>query len=169
MRKITLIAMLIAISMCIFIIEAYIPVPVPFPGVKCGLSNVVILITLFLLGRHEALEVLLIRITLTSLIFSQGLSFIYSFTGGLLAFFIMTILKKPLKDCLWVISVFGALAHNIGQILVAAVIMNTTAIISYMPILIISAIITGVFTGIAAQTVILKSNYLKKLFSEVKK
>ena len=169
MRKISLIAMLIAISMCIFTIEMFIPVPVPIPGVKCGLSNVIILVTLFLLGRTDAAKVLFIKIILTSLIFAQGMSIFYSLFGGILAFLIMAILKKPLYDCIWAVSVFGALAHNTGQIIVAAFVMNTTVIFSYFPILIISAIITGAFTGITAPLIIEKNTYIKKLFGELKK
>lgn len=168
MRKLSLIAMLIAISMCIFTIEMFIPMPVPFPGVKCGLSNVIILVTLFLLGRSDAAKVLFIKIILTSLLFSQGMSIFYSLAGGISAFFTMALLKKPLNDVPWVVSVFGAIAHNTGQIIMACIIMNTTAIFSYFPILIISAIITGAFTGIIAQ-ITLKSKYIQKLFGEIKK
>lgn len=169
MKKLTLSAMLAAISICIFSIEAYIPPPVSLPGIKCGLSNVITLIALFLLGGREALLILFIRIILTSLFFTSGLSLAYSLIGGISAFLIMLLLKPLLKDCIWVLSVFGALAHNFGQIVTAAFLMHTAAIYSYLPILIISAVITGTFTGIAAQTAILKSKHLKKLFDEVKK
>lgn len=166
MRKTILIAMLVAISMCIFIIEAQIPLPVPFPGVKPGLSNIIILITIILLGKREASLVLFLRIILSSAITGHGL--IYSLFGGIFAFFTMCIFIKPLKNYVWVISVLGALAHNTGQILCASLILGK-AVISYFPVLVISAIITGAFTGISAQAVILKSSYINKLFFELRK
>lgn len=166
MRKISLISMLIAISMCIFIIEAQIPLPVPFPGVKAGLSNIIVLVTLILLGRREAFFVLVIRIILSYFVTGHGM--LYSLVGGVFAFFIMAVFIKPLKNYIWVLSVFGAVSHNTGQIITAVFLMGK-AMLSYYPVLIISGIITGTFTGIIAQTVISRSNYVKKLFSDLRK
>lgn len=165
MRKTSLLAMLIAISMCIFIIEAQIPLPVPFPGVKAGLSNIIVLVTLILLGKREAFIVLILRVVLSSLITGHGM--LYSLAGGIFAFLMMAVLQKPLKNYIWVLSIFSAISHNTGQITVAVFLMGK-AMLSYYPVLIISGIITGAFTGIVAQTVILKSNYVKKLFSNLR-
>lgn len=166
MRKTSLLAMLIAISMCIFIIEAQIPLPVPFPGVKAGLSNIIVLVTLILLGRREAVLVLAIKIILSYFITGHGI--LYSISGGVFAFFIMAVFLKPLKNYIWVLSVFGAVFHNTGQIIVSVFLMGK-AMLSYYPVLIISGIITGAFTGIIAQAVIAKSDYVKKLFSDLRK
>ena len=167
MKKISLISMLIAISMCIFIIEAQIPVPVPFPGVKCGLSNIIVLVTMILLDRKSAAGVLFIRIALTSVFSGHGASFIYSLIGGLFAFFVMSALLKPFKGYTWVISTVGAIAHNTGQLLCGVFFMGT-AVISFYPILIISGVITGAFTGIVAQLT-MRNGYIKKLFLEALK
>ena len=160
MKKISLISMLIAISMCIFIIEAQIPVPVPFPGVKCGLSNIIVLVTMILLDKRSATCILILRIVLTSVILGQVAGLIYSFFGAFSAFFVMAILLKPLKNYIWVISTFGAIAHNTGQ-LVCAMIFMGKAIWAYYPVLMISAIITGIFTGIVSQLLV-NNKYIKK-------
>ena len=162
MKKISLISMLIAISLCIFVIEAQIPVPVPFPGVKCGISNVLVLITMILLDRKSAGAVLFLRIILSAVILGHGMSMIYSFFGGTFAFLLMAVLIKPLKDYVWVVSVFGALAHNFGQMLAACIFLGK-AVLSYYPVLVISAIITGIFTGIISQCIV-KNRTIKKLF-----
>ncbi len=167
MKKISLISMLVAISMCVFIIEAQIPLPVPFPGVKCGLSNVLVLVTMILLDKKSGAGVLLLRIILTAAVLGQGASFFYSLFGGLSAFLVMALLLKPLKSYTWVISTFGATAHNTGQIICAVIFMGT-AVVSYYPILIISGIITGAFTGILAQLIV-NNTLIKKLFSGVLK
>lgn len=166
MRKIILLSMLIAISMCIFIIETQIPLPIPFPGIKAGFSNIIILITMILLGRREAFGVLVIRIVLSSIITGHGM--IYSMSGGIFAFFIMAVLIKPLKNYIWILSIFGGIFHNTGQI-ITAVFLIGKAIFSYYPVLLISGIITGAFTGIIAQTVISRSRYVKKLFCDLGK
>lgn len=166
MRKISLISMLIAISMCIFLIESQIPVPVPFPGVKCGLSNVLVLVTMILLDRKSAAAVLFLRIILSGVILGHGMSVIYSLFGGVLAYLVMSCLIRPMKEYTWAVSVFGALAHNTGQ-MIAAWIFLGSPVLSYYPILIISAVITGVFTGILSQFII-KNHTIKKLFGGIR-
>lgn len=168
MRKLAFLSMLIAISMCIFIIEAALPPITPFVGVKLGLSNVVVLITMILLGRREAGAVLILRIILSAIILGQGISVAYSLLGGVMAYFIMSVLKRPLKNYIWVISVMGAIFHNTGQLFAAMFVMGTPMVFSYFPILFISAVITGVLTGVIAQTVIFKSRYLNKLFADLR-
>ena len=168
MRRMTFIALLTAISLCIFIIEAQIPLPVPFPGVKCGLSNIIVLVTMILLDKKAAFSVLFLKIVLSSCLLGLGLGTVYSFLGGALAFLVMLLLLKPLKNYIWVISTLGAVAHNTGQIIAAVIFMGKVSL-AYYPVLVISGIITGAFTGIISQSIILKSSYINKLFSELGK
>lgn len=142
--------MLTAMALIIFIVEAQLPPLAPVPGIKMGLSNVVTLVTLALFGRKEAFAVLMLRIVLGSIFAGQMMSFMYSMAGGLMCFLVMALTLPVLKKQLWIVSVFSALAHNAGQIAVAVFITGTWQIIGYMPILIISAVITGAFTGTAA-------------------
>ena len=150
-KKLALMAMLTAASLIVFVIEAQMPAPVPVPGVKLGLANVITLVAMLLLGRREAGLILLVRIAMGS-VFAGGVSgFIFSICGGVLAYAVMclTIKAFPLK-MLWVVSALGAVAHNTGQLIAAVAITKTAALLVYAPALLASGIVTGVFTGLAA-------------------
>ena len=135
-KQLSLMALLTAIALAIHVAEAQIPAPVPIPGVKLGLANIVTVWAMFSLGPGPALMILVARILLGSL-FSGVMSLLYSLAGT--------------RKQIWVASVIGAVFHNIGQILVAIVVTGTPAIVSYLPILLISGIAAGLFTGVAAQ------------------
>lgn len=151
-KKLTFMALLLAVALTVFAVEAQIPPLVPIAGVKLGLANVVTLTALVWLGRKEAFILLMLRIILGNVFAGQAVSFIYSMCGGLLCFLVMALCLKPLgRERLWVVSVLGAIAHNIGQILAAMALTGTAAVIVYLPVLLISAVVTGAFTGLAAQ------------------
>ena len=83
------------------------------------------------------------------------MSLFYSLAGGLLCYAVMLLLRRVLaRKQIWVASVIGAVAHNIGQIFVAVIVTGTPAIVSYLPILLLSGIAAGLFTGFAAQYLI---------------
>ncbi|MBE6915497.1 MAG: Gx transporter family protein [Ruminococcaceae bacterium] len=154
--------MFTAIALTVFLIEANLPGLVPIPGVKLGLSNCITLIVLAILGKREAGIVLGLRIALGSIFAGQAVSFLYSIVGGALCYAVMCLIQKPLGEkLLWAVSIFGALAHNAGQLLVAVLLTNA-GVLWYAPILIVSAILTGAFTGIAAQAVVQKMRNHKK-------
>lgn len=156
-KKLALMAMLTAASLIVFVIEAQIPAPVPVPGVKLGLANVITLVAMLLLGRREAGLILLVRIAMGS-VFAGGVSgFIFSICGGVLAYAVMclTVRAFPLK-MLWVVSALGAVAHNIGQLIAAVAITKTAALLVYAPVLLASGIVTGVFTGLAAAYLLIR-------------
>ncbi|MBQ7266265.1 MAG: Gx transporter family protein [Firmicutes bacterium] len=152
-KKITYNALYLAIALAIFTIEAQLPPIVPIPGIKPGLSNIVILVCMIRQGRPSAFSVLLLRIILSSFFGGQFVSFAYSLSGGMLSFCLMSVLTTLFNkntEKIWIISVFGAIAHNFGQVVCACIIMETPQIISYMSILTVSAVITGIFTGFSA-------------------
>jgi heptaprenyl diphosphate synthase len=154
-KKMTILSMLTAIALMIFIIEAQLPPLAPIPGIKMGLANVITMITLVWFGKKEAFTVLMLRIVLGSVFAGQMMSFMYSLSGGILCFLVMALTVKRFKiNQLWIVSVFGAISHNIGQIAVAVFITGTWQIISYLSILSVSAVITGAFTGLAASFVV---------------
>ena len=154
-KQLTFMALLTAIALAIHVAEAQIPAPVPIPGVKLGLANIVTVYAVFTLGAGPALMILVARILLGSLFAGQVMSLAYSLAGGLLCFVVMLLLKRVLtRRQIWVASVIGAIFHNIGQILVAIVVTGTPAIVSYLPVLLLSGIAAGLFTGFAAQTFI---------------
>lgn len=161
-KKLVVIAMLTALSLVIFIIEAQLPPLAPVPGIKLGLANIVTLITLSILGRKEAFCVMALRIVLGAVFTGHMMSLIYSACGGLLCFIVMALMFGIFKDNrLWVLSVFGAVAHNAGQLAAAVAITGTAEVLWYSPLLLISAILTGAFTGCLAM-LILKNKSVRR-------
>lgn len=156
-KKLILSAILTAFALVAFVIEGAIPPLTPIYGVKLGLANVFTLFALYALGKPYGMAVMLLRIVLGNILTGQLVSFIYSLTGGLLSFLLMILLKRffPLKQ-MWVLSVLCAVTHNIGQLLAAIFMMQTLAIVYYLPVLILSGIIAGAFTGICAQLVLIR-------------
>lgn len=148
-KKIIVMALLLAIALTIFVIESQIPPIVPIQGVKLGLANIITLVAMYYIGTKEAVSILLMRIVIGNVFYGQIISFSYSLIGGILCLIAMLIFKNIFKGIEYIplISVIGAIAHNIGQILVAVFLINSTKIMYYLPILIISGIITGFFTG----------------------
>ena len=150
-KKTVSLGLFTAIALIIFVIEAWLPPLTPIPGIKPGLANIITLTVLCLYGRKEAFAVLILRIVLGSVFAGTAVSMIYSLSGGILSFAVMSILMKFIDErSLWVISAFGAIAHNVGQLAAAFLMTSTPEIFGYAPILIISGIVTGVFTGVAA-------------------
>ena len=146
-KKLVLLSILVAMALVIYLIEAQIPVL--FPGIKLGLANSISLVALILFGWREALLIMILRTILGS-IFGGGLSaLMFSFAGGILSNIVMILLYKYLKNALSLptISVCGAIFHNVGQLLVAAFIIRDLRIYIYLPVLLISAIVTGYFIG----------------------
>ena len=169
-KKIALLALLTAIALTIFVIEAQIPPLVPIAGVKLGLANVVTLFTLVTLGRKEAFTVMSLRVILGSIFAGSVTSFMYSAAGALVCFAFMAAAAYILKDnMIWFISVLGAIGHNIGQIAVAVVLTKTVQVVWYLPVLMISAVITGAFTGLVTQQLLKHGNgIIKKMTGEFK-
>lgn len=156
-KKLILSAILTAFALVAFVIEGAIPPLTPIYGVKLGLANVFTIFALYALGKPYGMAVMLLRIVLGNIFTGQLVSFIYSLTGGLLSFLLMILLKRffPLKQ-MWVLSVLCAVTHNIGQLLAAILMMQTLAIAYYLPVLILSGIIAGAFTGLCVQLVLIR-------------
>ena len=166
LRQLTTNALLTAIALTIFMIEAQIPAPIPIPGIKLGLANIITVFAMFVFTPKDALLILSVRVFLGSVFSGQISTLLYSAAGGLLCFLAMLLIRKILKDNqLWVASVIGAVFHNIGQILVAILVTGTPSIAVYLPILMVSGIAAGLFTGLCTQVLyfkLLKSGAIKK-------
>lgn len=159
-KRLTRLALLTTIALIIFTVEAQIPVPVPIPGVKLGLANVVTVYAAFTMAPGETVMILLVRIFLGSLFTGNMLAMLYSLGGGALCILVTLPLSRLLaRNQMWIASIAGAIFHNLGQIIVAALVMKTAAVFVYLPPLLISGIVTGAFTGLAAQAL---TNRLEK-------
>ena len=130
-RRLTRLALLTAIALTIFMVEAQIPVPIPIPGVKLGLANIVTVYAVFVLGPWDALSILVVRV----------------FLGAVFSGQMMTLQ-------IWLCSPVSAIFHNLGQLLVAAALMGTWVVMAYLPYLVIAGAVSGLFTGLCAQFLI---------------
>ncbi len=152
-KKNVLLSILISQALILNIIERAIPVPVPVPGVKLGLANVISLFTIIVFGLKETITVVILRTFLSSM-FAGGLSsFFYSLAGGLLSGIIMSYMYIRHKELFSIptISVVGAIFHNIGQIAVASVVISNIHLFYYLPVLLVSGILTGLIIGFTVQ------------------
>ena len=151
-RKLALMALLTAIALTIFVVEAQIPAPVPVPGVKLGLANIITLIAMCLLGKKEAGAVLLVRVLMGSMFAGSPSTLLFSAAGGLLAYLVMCLTVGLFgENQMWIVSALAGIAHNAGQLLACVLVVKTPGVFAYAPILAASGVVTGVFTGLAAQ------------------
>lgn len=161
-KKIALCGVLTALAMIFSYIESVIPVPIPVPGIKLGVANIAVITILYVLGVKEAIGINLLRIVLTSLLFGNVNSFLFSISGAALSLTIMIIMKKlDFFSCIGV-SVCGGVMHNIGQIIAAVFIMGSEAIVFYLPVLIVSGVFTGVVIGVVSGIV---AKHVRKVVS----
>lgn len=142
-------AVYISLAFILSYLESLIWLPIPIPGIKPGLANIVIVFVLYDTGRiRDVLAVSLVRIILSSLIFGNMVMMIYSLCGGMLSAFLMIAAKKMKRFGIIGVSIIGGISHNIGQLAVAAVTLLTYQLIYYMPVLIISGTVSGFLVGL---------------------
>ena len=162
--KLTLLALLTAIALTIFMVEAQIPTLVPIPGIKLGLANIVTVFAVFALGPKDACLVLAARIFLGAVFAGNFSTIFYSAAGGALAIAVTIGLRKILtKKQLWVAGALGAVAHSIGQMAMAVLLTGTPGLIVYLPVMIAVSIVTGTFTGLCAQFLVNRGNLWKTI------
>lgn len=151
----------VALAMIFSYIELQIPPLVAIPGIKLGLPNVVIIIALYKFGWKEAIIINVLRVLLVSVLFGTVLSLLYSVAGAILSLFVMIILKKSKIFSTVLVSVFGAISHNIGQITVAIFVLETSELLYYLPVLLITGTISGLLLGLIGATVVKKLDNIK--------
>lgn len=144
----------IALAMIMSYIEALVPLSFAVPGIKMGLANIVIIFVLYKIGTKEAILVSLIRVILVSLLFSNVMAMAYSIAGAVLSLSVMWLLKKTDRFSFVGVSIAGGIMHNVGQIIMAVILLGTEQIALYLPVLIITGTVTGVVIGIVSGLVI---------------
>ena len=166
-KKLVLLALLSAIALTIFMVEAQLPMPVPIPGIKLGLSNIVTVFTAFAIGPWEAVAVLAVRIFLGSVFAGNFSSILYSAAGGACAIAVTLLLRRLLdRRQIWAAGCAGAVAHGVGQLTMAAFVTGTPAVAVYLPVLVASGILAGLFTGLCAQLLVNRGGNLWKITSK---
>ena len=139
--------MLVAVAFVLSYVESMLPLNFGVPGIKVGLSNIVVLFSIFNLNPLTAFWIAIVRIILCGITFGSLSGLLYSLSGGILSFMVMLLLKKTKKFSVYGVSVAGGVSHNIGQILVAIVVLNNKLIMYYLPFLLIAGIVDGIATG----------------------
>ena len=155
-RKIAYLGVFLALALILSYVESLIPFYFGIPGVKLGLTNLIVVVMLYCTGTKEASGVSVARILLAGFLFGNLFSILYSLAGGVLSFIVMCLLKKTGRFHVISVSVTGGISHNIGQLIAAAFVVETYDIFYYMPFLLIAGVATGFVTGMLAQEFILR-------------
>lgn len=157
-KRVAYCAMLTALAMIFGYVEALFPFNFGIPGVKLGLANLVIVVALYLLPAHQVFFIQITRIVLVSFLFGNLSMMLYSLAGGLLSFLVMSLLKKTGGFSVIGVSIAGGVTHNIGQLIVAMLVVQNMKIAYYASVLMIAGLITGGLIGMLAQRIQLHMN-----------
>lgn len=155
-KELALCGILAALAMIFSYIEALIPLPIPIPGIKLGLANLVIVIALYSLDLKHAFAINITRILVVGIVITGIFAMLYSLAGGILSLFTMGLLKKTDKFSIVGVSMAGGVMHNVGQLIIAAIMVTDLKMFLYFPVLLAAGLITGILIGIASH-ILLKS------------
>ena len=153
-------AVLTALAMIFSYVESLIPLSVGAPGVKIGLANLAVVTALYLFGPSYASVLNILRIVLTGFLFGNGSAILYSLAGGLLSFAVMLLLWKLSFSCLSV-SAAGGVFHNIGQLAVACLVLENGRLVSYLPVLAFSGLVSGIVIGVISMETVKRLERIK--------
>ena len=153
-KKVAMAGMFTALAMIFSYVEVLIPINLGIPGMKLGLANLVVVVTLYTMGAPMAFAVSMIRIVLVSATFGSLSAMLYSLAGGLLSFAGMILLKKIPNFSMVGVSVAGGLLHNMGQLIVAMAVVENIHLVSDLPPLMIAGTVTGMLIGIISGQVV---------------
>ncbi len=153
-RKIAYYGIFAALAIIVGYIEAMVPLPVGIPGVKLGLANVVVLTALYVMGVKGAFYISLVRIIISALLFKGFGSLIFSASGALLSFVIMSLIYRFKSVSPIGVSILGGISHNVGQLVAAGIVIANLKIVYYVPVLLVSGVVTGFLTGIVVKYVV---------------
>ncbi len=153
-KRVARCAMLIALAMIFSYVEVLIPINFGIPGIKLGIANLVVVVGFYLLKPQEVFLISIIRILLMGYMFGNGMTLIYSLSGGLLSFLLMLLIKQRKSFSVVGVSVVGGVSHNIGQIAAAAAVMHTSKILYYLPVLLIAGTVTGTLIGLLSDRIL---------------
>jgi len=159
-KQISRYALLVALAMVLSWLESLVPVSAAVPGMKLGLTNLVVIFALYRMRPEDAAMISLVRVLLVSFTFGNAYAFAYSLAGAVLSLIIMWGLKKSDRFSTVGVSIAGGVGHNLGQILVAALVLETDRIFFYLPVLMVSGIAAGVCIGLLGGII---TERLKKL------
>ncbi|WP_455542889.1 Gx transporter family protein [Intestinibacter sp.] len=152
-KKMVFLGLMVGYSLILYILETYIPNPfiVFFPGAKLGLTNIVTLVSLLIFGFKETFIIVTVRVILSS-IFAGPISYLlFSVGGAYLSLILMYLVSRVKRFSTVGVSIVGAIGHNIGQLLVASVLVENLLMITYLPFMLVTSLVTGFFVGLVSQ------------------
>ena len=147
-KKVAFYGLFLALALVAGYVERLIPINLGIPGVKIGLANIVTMVLLYCVGWQAAILISAARILLSGILFGSGFAMVYSAAGAACSILVMILLKKTNLFGSIGVSVAGGVFHNLGQILVAIAVLETTSLAYYLPVLIISGLAAGIFVGL---------------------
>ena len=165
-KKMDFLGLMVGYSLILYILETYIPNPfiVFFPGAKLGLTNIITLVSLLIFGFKETFIIVTVRVILSS-IFAGPMSYLlFSIGGAYLSLIVMFLVNKIKGFSVIGVSIAGAIAHNIGQLLVASILVENFLMITYLPFMLATSLVTGLFVGIVSQFCYSKMDRIKDSF-----
>ena len=152
-KRIAFLGLFVALAFVLSYIEFMLPLNIGIPGAKIGIANLAVMVTLYTVGEKEAIALSIIRVILVGLTFGNISMMMYSLAGATLSLVAMLIAKRIGKFSIAGVSVLGGVFHNIGQIIVAMLVLETDSLLYYLPFLIIVGTITGVVIGIVSNLI----------------
>lgn len=152
-RRLALSSMFAALALIFSYVEVLVPVPVPIPGIKLGIANLVIVMAIYRMGFRYAFTINCVRIVIAGLLFSGVFGMLYSFAGGVLSIVIMYLLYRTGWFSMVGVSMAGGVAHNLGQLITAAIIVENVRMMSYFSILLFSGLFSGIAIGVLASLI----------------
>ncbi len=153
-KAITRFGMLTAVALVLGWVERFIPIAATAPGIKLGLANTVLLYAIYLMDIKGTALLMVMKVLLSGFLFAGLSGMLYSFSGGVLSLAVMLLLSRIKGLSIIGVSIAGGVSHNVGQILAACLVVQSRAMLGYLPILLLAGIVTGLLTGIAAKSAI---------------
>ncbi len=148
-KRVARYALLIALAMALSWLESLVPLSMAAPGMKLGLTNIVVVFALYRMSLRDAAALSLVRVLLVSMTFGNAYSFAYSLAGAVLSLTVMAVLKRTGKFSILGVSIAGGVGHNLGQIAVAMAVLGTARLVWYLPALLVSGTLAGAAVGAA--------------------
>ena len=155
-KKTAYLGVMLALALICSYVEVLIPIPIGIPGIKLGLANIVIVFAMYSIGFKEAFILSIMRVTISGFMFGNVVAIAYSLAGGLLSLLVMYLLKKTDKLSCISVSIAGGIMHNIGQMMIAMILVDNYYVLYYVPVLMIAGFITGACIGVVAQEVFIR-------------
>lgn len=149
-KRVAMYGMFLAVALVVSYLESLLPLFVAVPGVKLGIANAVIMLALYQMGARQAFVLSMVRVVLAAMLFSGLFTMLYSLAGAIVSFAGMVFLKRFNTFSPIGVSVFGGVLHNIGQLVVAMLVMEQAVLVSYFPILLVSGVGAGIVVGVIA-------------------